>query len=1274
VFGQESALREFSAVERHEHGVSQVDIRGFRFEEFVRLVEHHHANSNRGVLLDIYRRVTAGRASGLFVKLAQSLARASSIRQMSELASRPAEEILATAEQQRFARLSRGARGAAEKLLCFALPFRRNDAEQVFPDENVGAAIRELLTQGLLRAHDGDSFEMHETVRAGLEGTIASNVRRSAHQALAAWYRAQGFVTAEILHLDKAGQSTEAHKRARETFLRGERWAALSAYVTGRKLVSASEAIDSIAGPIPVDDKSLLSGILRDLGEPVVVDNLVQTIQEQPERFYTDSQWSRAVVQAIFEFDPARLDDLIHFAVEKAPDLRRMESPLSCLKFAVSNKNGVVGPRTIEFFDRQTPEIKRLLLDFLLFNHSRESLRRVFQFLDSNPEPPEAWPGSLILQHTALQIRNQEDAVEFLEAMPDVHTAAMLTARSPLLGSLGGLVASQGKALRQYCVQILREGTCEQKALVNAIRVLVFLAEPSICTLCDPLLTRNDAVSGFARLVPALVPAFCDRSRYEARLLDSNAATEDRVAALFVLAWVRADLGDIFRRLTATERDPQKAQAWDFWFLAVCAQAPFQDAIPLLERFMSSTDERVVPVLTAALAKLSELPVQAATMMLIRALDHASPKVRLIAAVGLGQRRSRSSLARLIAQYARENVEEVSVALATAIVASGPTSVADMQGPVDTPATQLWGCILAMRLRDKSTADRVVRIANDPTRNWQLRRAAISAAGRMPYETALERIRPVVIAERSPLTIDKNQSFLCHAVMSSVLLSGAQGIAPIFARGRAGFVDFFADVFEVSWKGSMFPQGVPSGTEAAGWLFDRLLDHGWPAKRKAPDLVLNELNIPMLQSAVLRSLRFCGRPDLIEEQLAGADHVWFAVKCLLERSRAGIRDLELASRLKSIIEASPWRGNPLLHRIIDERGTRVAPAPPSQANVASQEASVRVCHVSYDDAVRTLFGASADFKAESPLVLGAVTAEQCERLIRFADPANDRDRGVETYVPLVQFTSDGYVVARRQVAYRGAESTNALLRPAIAAGNRFGLPIPWHEEVMTGVFASGYVPKYLACLAALNDSDRFYAELAKHEGVLVPHLCKAGNATPVLKYVDVRIIPFLARHVSSGTDEIFEGLCTLALRISTPEIDGVLAGLFYKWTQRFNLASPVLQHDENHALWRGFNRLSEHPRFNMIEEWQPRLAEVLRVPMSWWRAENVVRVLERDPRSYILIESRLFRTVNWEHFHRDEIDRLDDAADRLFNQILEPCGEPFNPASVRCSGQQTRQG
>jgi hypothetical protein len=51
-------------------------------EEFVTLVAYHLSNADRETLWDIYQRVTAGRAAGLFAKLAQSLARASSLQEV----------------------------------------------------------------------------------------------------------------------------------------------------------------------------------------------------------------------------------------------------------------------------------------------------------------------------------------------------------------------------------------------------------------------------------------------------------------------------------------------------------------------------------------------------------------------------------------------------------------------------------------------------------------------------------------------------------------------------------------------------------------------------------------------------------------------------------------------------------------------------------------------------------------------------------------------------------------------------------------------------------------------------------------------------------------------------------------------------------------------------------------------------------------------------------------------------------------------------------------
>jgi hypothetical protein len=130
----------------------------------------------------------------------------------------------------------------------------------------------------------------------------------------------------------------------------------------------------------------------------------------------------------------------------------------------------------------------------------------------------------------------------------------------------------------------------------------------------------------------------------------------------------------------------------------------------------------------------------------------------------------------------------------------------------------------------------------------------------------------------------------------------------------------------------------------------------------------------------------------------------------------------------------------------------------------------------------------------------------------------------------------------------------------------------------------------------------------------------------------------------------FEGLCILTKRIDAREIVPILEGLLHRWIQRFDVQAHRSQNDESFALWRGFARLREHPRFDGILDWPQQLEAVLRAPMAWYHAQSIVRVLERDSGSYTLIEARLFKEANWEHYREDEVDRLDRAAEALFSQ------------------------
>jgi hypothetical protein len=313
-----------------------------------------------------------------------------------------------------------------------------------------------------------------------------------------------------------------------------------------------------------------------------------------------------------------------------------------------------------------------------------------------------------------------------------------------------------------------------------------------------------------------------------------------------------------------------------------------------------------------------------------------------------------------------------------------------------------------------------------------------------------------------------------------------------------------------------------------------------------------------------------------------------------------------------------------------------------------------VSYIQFDEVVELLAVASSGFHTSPPFVVTSLTETQCEHLIKLLNPTNDPQHRTEKFIPSIRFLSSGHVVSQRQITSTGnIESINSWLRPAVAAANKFGINIPWHNELLTGIYPKEYIQKFLECLGAQNNGDRFYDELAKTPDELIHHICESTWNSPILKYIDIRIIPTLYRYVSSGTDEFFEGLCTLTLQITSPEIDVALAGLFYRWTQQFDVKSRNLQHADNHHLWRGFKRLVEHPRFNEIKEWQPRLAAVLQSHIAWYQKQDIVRVLERDARSYIPIEQMLFRHANFEHFSQDEIDRLDDAAEKLFHELLE---------------------
>jgi len=58
--------------------------------------------------------------------------------------------------------------------------------------------------------------------------------------------------------------------------------------------------------------------------------------------------------------------------------------------------------------------------------------------------------------------------------------------------------------------------------------------------------------------------------------------------------------------------------------------------------------------------------------------------------------------------------------------------------------------------------------------------------------------------------------------------------------------------------------------------------------------------------------------------------------------------------------------------------------------------------------------------------------------------------------------------------------------------------------------------------------------------------------------------------------------------------------------------------------------------------------DLLALSIPWYNKNDLVEVIARSPRAYVRMEAHLLRAAPFEHFARDDVDRLEDAAERLF--------------------------
>jgi len=1261
VMSQESSFRMLSPLQRKTLTHPEpLDIPGFNFEEFVVLAGIVNANPhNRADLWDIYNHFTADRFSGLHARLANSIASCETLEEMKRLTEMSPEGVLEEADRIRYQHLTENLRPTADKLLCFMLPFRENEAIDLFPADRVNETVRELIRHGLLRQLDNQRFEFHETIRKGLCKYISPTVSSSTHKALSDHYLQRGKIPAAIYHMEESGQTEEARQIGRQSFLEGRHRNELEAYITKHHLLSAADIVEMLAKETDVDKYYMLPQMLKNIGHEDTAVTLLQLARRDSDRFDNDYRWAWKITEAILVCDPNKLLELVLFGLE-VPTTQTEHDRLHCVIQGIRRPTTqFVDQRLLDFFNKQHETIKSRLVALLLMDKRRERLAPALSFL-STYEPPDNHRGNRApdsLMKNLLKFETPTAVREFLAALPvPVQVSQMMIHRSALLGRLEGLIWAERHVIQPQCIEILEQQSSEEPVLLNALRVLVFLQDKRAIHLAEQNARKSDQMKSFAAFIPSFFLHAVEPAKYRSRVLDTQLPLDDRVVAFSILSGIGENIDLLLNELTVT--DTAFAEAWEYFVVMNSVQRPCKSAIPILEKMlMDSNNEDRALIFALAVCKLGELSGDDVTDFLIRMIESPSPNISYMASLSLQQRRSRLALPALLVLCRRVKDPDLVQLSLVAAIASGPNnaeSFADIWPRF--PKAAIWRCILANRLRAVSEADWLVQVATDTTQHWQLRRLAILAASSLPFTAALEKIYPAVIKEKSSFTIDDHPSLLMHSLMVPLILEEREGLHRYFLRSRESFVEFWGDIFQTRAEGNIYPVADSMGKRSADWLFDRLAFHGWPNNQNAQDLILNELHIPILHAAVLRGLRLTGHHDLIEMLLPKADTEWLLIRALCEWAKQPGRNHEDINRIRGLLTQNTFGERAYLNNCLNNISSNGEP--PIRSDRSGDDKGTDPTSIDYDDIMKAL--EIGQLRGKPPYVLVGLSAEQFSRLVKELDPKRDYEVRLVPTDPKLVFSQGGPSIKGTKHESLGRHrSVREAIRPALAAANNFGVNIPWHTNLLGRIQSYGryehiaeqYIVAFLASIVAKDDSDCLCAELEKYPDLIMPKLSKIAKKLPARKLIDERIVPLLRIYANAGNDDMLESLCTLASCVKNASIDPVLSELFLRWYHRFNRSEKLIQHRRNLPLWRAFNNLRKHPRFKNIPDYDLRIMEVLGCNLYWIDRDYIIEALSESPRCYTKIETILMQKTSFEHFLRDDIDKLDEMAQRLFIQV-----------------------
>lgn len=1255
VMGQSSSFHYLSALQKKKLKLPRtINIEGFSFDEFLKLSGKlcPHLSCERTALFEVYNTLTANRSSKLYARLANLVASCRSLEEMQRLAELPADEVLQEADRSKYNLLNDDLKKTADKLFCFILPFQEEQASIIFSSDRVRGAIIELVKCGLLRKLENNHYEFHETTRKGMESLTPADIKISTHKALSDYYESIGDTVATVYHLDQSGQHEEAKKLAKEAFLSGESRTGLEAYVKKHALVSFCEIVNLIFETTEIGNSYMLPKMLDGLGSVDAADLILERLKEDPNVLSSDFQKTWQITEAIQLCDSLKIYELVKIALTQ-PIYTDKPDALEYIVQGVRNpKNPIISPDLKELFKNQNDEVKVKILPLFLLDKRREILSEAFSFLYSYQEPfnkrNNGFQSSTIKD---LKIDDLADVEEFLAAIPiprDINM--MLINRSPNLGFLENYIWNSRHSIRPLCVEFSQGDSDDEEALINALRILLFLQDENSLLFLNKTFSDKSRLNSLVHIIPSMYPNGINLTEHQENILNINIGFEERVSDFSAFYQAGGDVDNIYHQLIGADTD--NAEAWKFLILMASMMKPSKAAIRIFEEKLEGNSSTLnYSTLASIASRLGELSGPDVDEFLVRILD-AQEDIASVSCLNLQTHRLKKALPALLKICTESAGSPLGNMALVAAIASYPSNIAEFEEIwPNYPDMEIWRCILIARLKPLTKADWLVKTATDTSKHWQIRRAAILASENLPFEASLERIYSSILKERSSLFIDNHPSLLMHNVLAPIILEEGQGLLRFFIRGRNDFKEFWGDIFQYNARGSLFPVDKDAGAKSALWLYDRLEHHGWPSDGNAQDSILNELHIPILQAAVLRGLRLSGRTNLIEALLPSTKSEWLLMRALCELGKIPGKGQEDINRYKKLMSEGVLKHSISANNCLNNMSKR-SQTSKREGDLGSQKYDVMV--LDYEQILSVILSENAI--DNSSWKIGDLSLGEFSNLVKELDPKNDHELNSITTTPTLRL---GNIAPSIQSSKHSSMDKNRgvreILRPLLASNNSFGLDIQWHSSLLSGSsgnyshISQQYLSAFIDALGVHNNSELLYLELEKRTDLILPALGKISYQTNVSKLIDIRIIPYLLAYANSGSDEMLESLCSLAACVSSSRIDTILERLFLRWTNRFEKDTNDLQHYNNFPIWRAFNSLTKHPRFTRISNYEDRLMEILSFNLAWFNRDDIIKALSKSCRSYIKLETILMKSAPFEHYSWDEVDRLSDVVESLFS-------------------------